>query len=228
MDKAIESEEDLYEVLGVAPEASDADIKKVYRKLVLKYHPDKLAGKSEEEQRASQDTFQKLVTAYEVLSNPHQRAIYDTRAAKKGGKQDDVFLNITLKESVVGAKKLAPVPFKKRCSACKSLGMICKPCEPCGGKPSWASNGPKCTVCQGRGFGEPQVCDVCKGHGETEEFDMVRLEIPAGAATGTRIPVPGKSVHARVFVLPSKIFRRDGYRVGPGAHGGGGGGGGSL
>mmetsp|Transcript_32102 Transcript_32102/g.91026 ORF Transcript_32102/g.91026 Transcript_32102/m.91026 type:complete len:346 (+) Transcript_32102:195-1232(+) len=213
MDKAVENDVDLYKELGVAPDASEDQLKKVYRKLVLRYHPDKLTGKSDEEKAAAQDKFQKLVTAYEILSNPHQRAMYDTRAAKKGGQQDDVLLNVTLKESVLGTQKLAPVPFKKRCEACKAVGMTCKPCEACGGKPAWITQGPKCTACQGRGFGEPEICKPCKGHGHREEFDMVRISVPPGANTGSRIPIPGKPIHARVFVLPSKLFKRAGNDV---------------
>lgn len=164
MEKAVEDDVDLYEELGVAPEVDQDELKKVYRKLVLKFHPDKLTGKSDEEKKVAQDKFQKLVTAYEILSNPHQRAMYDTRAAKKGGKQDDVLLNVTLKESVLGTEKLVPVPFKKRCDACKGVGMTCKPCEPCEGKPAWQNHGkPVCPTCQGRGFGDPEICKACKG-----------------------------------------------------------------
>lgn len=191
--------------------------------LVLKYHPDKLSGKSEEEKKTAQDKFQRLVTAYEILSNPHQRAVYDTRAAKKGGKADDVLLNVTLKESVMGTTKLAPVSYMKKCVPCKAVGMTCAPCDACGGKPAWMQQGnaPRCTKCTGRGFGEPEICNACKGevgspvdgsltqrrgrpshprrrpmrtgHGEKEEFEMIRLTVPPGANTGTRLPIPGRA-----------------------------------
>ena len=49
MDKAVENDVDLYEELGVAPDVTDAELKKVYRRLVLRYHPDKLAGQGEAE-----------------------------------------------------------------------------------------------------------------------------------------------------------------------------------
>ncbi len=63
---------DYYEVLGVARDASDADIKKAYRKLALKYHPDKNAGDKDAEER-----FKELGQAYEALSDPQKRAAYD-------------------------------------------------------------------------------------------------------------------------------------------------------
>jgi DnaJ-class molecular chaperone len=169
MDKVVEDDVDLYAELGVAHEVEETELKKVYRKLVLKHHPDKLIGKSEDEKASSQVKFQKLVTAYEILSDPHKRAIYDTRSAKKGGQPDDVLLNVTLKESALGTQKLAPVPYKKKCEACKAIGMTCIPCEPCGGKPVWMTGGPKCSVCQGRGFGEPKTCTKCKGGHESRK-----------------------------------------------------------
>lgn len=64
---------DYYAVLGVSKDASDADIKKAYRKMAMKYHPDRNAGdKSAEEQ------FKSVQHAYEILSDPQKRKVYDT------------------------------------------------------------------------------------------------------------------------------------------------------
>lgn len=63
---------DYYEVLGVGKTATEAEIKKAYRKLALKYHPDVCPDKSEAEEK-----FKEITEAYEVLSNPSKRATYD-------------------------------------------------------------------------------------------------------------------------------------------------------
>jgi molecular chaperone DnaJ len=63
---------DYYEVLGVGKTATEAEIKKAYRKLALKYHPDVCPDKTEAE-----DKFKEINEAYEVLSNPSKRATYD-------------------------------------------------------------------------------------------------------------------------------------------------------
>ncbi len=64
-----------YEILGIVPDATQEDIKKSFRHLALKYHPDK-NGNSEE----SKQKFMKIVEAYEVLSNEQSRTKYDGEA----------------------------------------------------------------------------------------------------------------------------------------------------
>jgi len=72
---------DYYEVLGVGKTATEAEIKKAYRKLALKYHPDVSPDKSEAEEK-----FKEITEAYEVLSNPSKRATYD-RLGQSGFQQ---------------------------------------------------------------------------------------------------------------------------------------------
>jgi molecular chaperone DnaJ len=66
------SKRDYYEVLGVSKNAGEDEIKKAYRQLALKYHPDKNKGDKEAE-----DKFKEATEAYEVLRDPQKRAQYD-------------------------------------------------------------------------------------------------------------------------------------------------------
>lgn len=66
------SNKDFYETLGVARSASEDEIKKAYRKLAMKYHPDRNQG-----DKVAEDKFKEIQKAYEVLSDPEKKAAYD-------------------------------------------------------------------------------------------------------------------------------------------------------
>lgn len=68
---------DYYEVLGVAKTASEEEIKKAYRKLAIKYHPDRQQDKSEAEKKEAEEKFKEAAEAYSVLSDADKRSRYD-------------------------------------------------------------------------------------------------------------------------------------------------------
>ncbi|CAG5126154.1 unnamed protein product [Candidula unifasciata] len=87
--EVVESAEDYYKVLGVKRKATQKEIKKAFRKLALKYHPDKNKAKDANEK------FLKITKAYEILSDPKKRQIYDMygdedqKSAPPGSQQGD-------------------------------------------------------------------------------------------------------------------------------------------
>eukprot|EP00892_Ulva_mutabilis_P005332 jgi/Ulvmu1/3170/UM015_0211.1 len=91
---------DYYQLLGVQKGADDSQLKKAYRKLALKYHPDKAEGTAEEKEEAAKK-FADINHAYEVLSDEDKRRIYDRYGEEGlkqqgGGRQDagDIFQNV--------------------------------------------------------------------------------------------------------------------------------------
>eukprot|EP00931_Biecheleriopsis_adriatica_P048042 TRINITY_DN27741_c0_g1_i1.p1 TRINITY_DN27741_c0_g1~~TRINITY_DN27741_c0_g1_i1.p1 ORF type:complete len:225 (+),score=73.78 TRINITY_DN27741_c0_g1_i1:92-766(+) len=76
--------EDYYEILGISRTASTDEVKKGYRKLALRWHPDKNLNDRENAERM----FKRVAEAYEVLSNAEKRSVYD-RLGKEGLEQDD-------------------------------------------------------------------------------------------------------------------------------------------
>ena len=81
--------EDYYKLLGVSKTASDKEIKKAYRKLAMKYHPDHTKG-----DKAAEDRFKKVSEAYAVLSDKEKRKEYDTFGSegfRQRFSQEDIF-----------------------------------------------------------------------------------------------------------------------------------------
>ncbi len=75
------TQKDYYKILGVSENASDDEIKKAYRKLAVKYHPDKVSGA---EKKKAEEKFKEITEAYYVLGDPKRRKEYD--AMRHGAK----------------------------------------------------------------------------------------------------------------------------------------------
>ena len=87
---------DYYDVLGVSKEATPSEIKKTYRKLALKYHPDKNKG-----DKASETKFKEISEAYAVLSDPEKKQQYDRFGSAQFHQQysqEDIFRNFNLND----------------------------------------------------------------------------------------------------------------------------------
>ena len=93
--------EDYYKILGVEKNTSVEDIKKAYRKLALKWHPDKNPNN-----KAAEDNFKKISEAYAVLSDPEKRKNYDTFGSadqfRQRYSQEDIFRDFDLDDILRG------------------------------------------------------------------------------------------------------------------------------
>lgn len=205
-----------YEVLGAPKDASQDDIKKSYRALAIKYHPDKNQGDKEAE-----DRFKEISEAYEILGDPDKRNDYDHQSTRGhdqfsffgGGGQWNVrtqenlnlfsMVNLTFEEVVSGITK--DIEYER--------SLTCKVCN--GKKTTEENSTKKCPQCSGKGFviigngvvtfqnicpscgGEKVVitnpCKNCKGNGRVSEHAKVTgVAIPAGINPNAKIICKGR------------------------------------
>ena len=167
------SKRDYYEVLGVNRDASDDDIKKAYRKLAMKHHPDRNPDSKE-----SEDKFKEAKLAYEILSDTSKRAQYDQfgHAGMEGGGGGQGFGNFADAFSDIfgdifggaaggagrrtnvyrGADLRYNIDISLEDAARGNETKIRIPtmeaCEPCGGTGAKTGTAPTtCTMCGGHG-----------------------------------------------------------------------------
>ncbi len=213
------NKKDYYEVLQVGRDASPEAIKKAYRKLAHKYHPDR------NQDKGAESSFKEVAEAYEVLFDPQKRELYDTfghdAPSRSGythehtdpfdifnsffgggrprkGRDLRVEISINLEDVLSGIKKKITYMRHSKCQTCQGAGGTGKSCETCGGygqvrqQSTFAHIITTCPKCQGLRIEITQQCSKCKGLGEIAEKKTIDVEIPPGVRTGNHIKVTGE------------------------------------
>ncbi|NJL99088.1 MAG: molecular chaperone DnaJ [Synechococcaceae cyanobacterium SM2_3_2] len=271
---------DYYEILGVSRDTSKEEIKRAYRRLARKYHPDV------NKDPGAEDTFKEINRAYEVLSDSETKSRYDRfgeaglgGAAGGGGYQDmsgaggfaDIFesfftnfgggpagyggggrtrqgpvrgddlrfdLRLDFLEAIFGGEKQINISHLELCTVCDGSGAKpgtdVKSCPTCGGvgQVRRATRTPfgnftqvsVCPTCNGEGKVVEDACNNCSGDGVIQTTKKLRITVPAGVDSGTRLRVSGEGdvgrragppgdLYVYLFVKPHKDFQRDGQDV---------------
>ena len=174
---------DYYDVLGVAPDAGADEIKRAYRQLARRYHPD-ISG----DDRAA--AFLELASAYEVLADPPRRRSYDAALRPAAGTGDwlsnEIAIDFPSVSSVLDGMRQS---FFGEMSHARMAAEI----ELTPEEAFWGAQVPflvplrgTCADCGGRGEKWEEACGACDGTGEVLVEHPLRLRIPAGVRPGAR------------------------------------------
>ena len=227
---------DCYQILGVDRSATTTDIKKAYRNLAMRYHPDRNPQNEDAEEK-----FKLVTAAYEILKDRSKRDPYDealsymesqTESEKKSGNHEnyedffsaDEFLNdflkgffskqekgktkkrkgrdlrcnlkIDFKEAALGVEREMKIPCRIKCPQCEGTGaktgsktLICTECSGKGRIKNWKGVFEKCQKCAGDGVIITALCKKCNGKGIIASKRTVKINIPPGVETGTRLKI---------------------------------------
>jgi len=208
---------DYYKTLGVDKKATQDEIKKAFRKLAVKYHPDRNPG-----DKSAEDKFKEINEAYAVLSDPQKKEQYDTFGSSgfhKQYSQEDIFRNFdfggTFRDMGMGGGEDI---FSRLFGGAFGRG---------GGRGGGFRAGPQKggdlemetdVSFRDAALGAEKVIAFRRNKGAREEL---KVKIPAGVDNGSKIRISGKGgqgegggppgdLYLIIRVLPDPVFSRDG------------------
>ncbi len=274
---------DFYEILGVGRDASEDEIKKAYRHLARKFHPDV------NKEKGAEDKFKEVQKAYETLSDSQKRQRYNQfgeagvgdgggfgdftggfggfegfgessgfgdifdmffgaggggggrRSSRSGPRQGDDLrydLKVPFETVVFGKEYTLEISQLITCSKCDGSGAKAgtKPatCGVCAGAGQVRQaqrtilgvfeQVSTCPNCRGEGKVITSPCTHCQGTGRERKIAKVKVKVPPGIESGTRLRVSGAGnagtrggesgdLYIFIEVEPSKLFERDGDNI---------------
>ena len=208
-----------YQTLGVTSTASADDIVKAYRRLAMRWHPDRNPANPHD----AKTRFQQIKSAYDVLSDPGKRELYDLQiSARRSSSSDSASPGSSFDEAVRARwnKRRGPPPVQgadieckmtvpletvifggvvdvtmlapRLCGTCDGNGKLSGhfACPSCGGDGK-NDRGRNCRKCSGYGAVEETRCPNCSGKGVVKTEKTIRVTVPPGVVEGTVLRVKG-------------------------------------
>lgn len=211
--------ENPYKALDLSHGASTAEAKRAYRRLAMRWHPDR--NRSHE----AEARFKHIKAAYEMILDPERLAAWleahgqqghapesepevaaspEPEAAPDQPRGEDLVqtVSLSLEEAALGCTTLVTLTTATDCEQCAGTGRIayahsraCRCCKGIG-RVRTPEATEKCAACAGKGFVREEDCSECDGHGQVEASRNLEVRIPPGLLPGERVRLAGQGQRA--------------------------------
>lgn len=179
-----------FAILGLDADATLDSVKSAYRRLAMRWHPDRNPDPT------AASHFQMVQAAYELLSSQFQ--------SSPANKKRDIHqsLHLTLREAYFGATKEISVQRFVACEKCAGTGKSKTErhafCKHCLGSGRILKNGKliNCAECAGKGLIVSDACSECLGSGKIEKSVVLVVAVPSGVLTGDELRLTGQGESA--------------------------------
>lgn len=208
---------DPHQVLGLARPASAAQIRQAFRRLAMRWHPDRNASPDAAER------FRQIRAAHDALLLEDEEA-GDAAGASRGPVEEGE-LWVSLEEAIRGVRKSFVVARESPCGECDGSGEVelrysrlCAPCHGTG-KVRRKSGLERCDLCSGKGYRLKTECEACGGQGKLRAERELSVAVPALCIDGRVLRLAGQGPGPEeepgdlllvVRYREHKLFQRDG------------------
>jgi len=209
---------DPWTVLGVTRDSPPASWKRAYRRLAMRWHPDR------NDDPAATERFKEIAAAYEALLAVDRPAVEEItpepepEPAEKPAapvKAADIRINLELPlvEAAIGCRKTIHFHRNHACAKCAGSGeagvqrtRFCGACHGSGRVRDAARALVSCPECSGRGFFSERICPACAGSGHHSEDVSLLVTIPPGMLPGDDLRLAGQGEAASAGGLPGDLY----------------------
>lgn len=223
------SQPDFHQILGVTPSASAAEIKRAFKRLAMRWHPDRNADPQAHEQfRLAREAFEHLTGARETAPAEATSESPPPRRRRGEDRRLDVALELT--EAALGGTVTVTLEGRTPCISCdgsgrRSYGRTTM-CGSCHGSGRVRSEGglKSCPSCKGKGYFTDNHCADCEGRGWNPADRQLAVSIPPAMLPGEELRVAGQGgpapedgepgdLYLILHTRPHPLFRLDGRDI---------------